>query len=370
MCAKSNIIDELRKKLAQMAHKGQRGVILQPGALGDCILTLPLAMLMKQTVCGGGVDIIGRTEYIGILPGRSCIDGVKSLETIGLHRLFVRENEFALADPDPLIMTFAEWTWITTFLGDSGSDFERNLIFTANCSHSAEIMTLAMKPKADSTPSTSSGQASSPRAGFSGHISEFYKVQFTEQSSITTPEDNKVTKTPFIRATQADIITGKEILAENGIIPGRKPIVIQPGSGGAHKCWHLDNFLSVAKMLKDEGADVLFLLGPAETERFEEKDMAKIVMSAPRLTCPPLADVVAVLSNAAGYLGNDSGITHLAAAMGVRTVAVFGPTDSAIYSPLGPAVTVLQSREDDFANAVSRHMQHEAATALLAAGQD
>jgi len=354
MCAKSNIIDELRKKLAQLAHKGQRGVILQPGALGDCILTVPLAMLMKQTVCGGGVDIIGRTEYIGILPGRSCIDGVKSLETIGLHRLFVGENEFSLADPDPLIMTFAEWTWITTFLGEVNSDFEQNLIFTANCSHSAEIMTLAMKPK----------------EGFNGHISEFYKVQFTEQSGITSPEDKKVTKTPFIKATQADIITGKEILAENGIIPGRKPIVIQPGSGGAHKCWHLDNFLSVAKILKDEGADVLFLLGPAETERFNEENMAKIVMSAPRLTCPPLADVVSVLSNAAGYLGNDSGITHLAAAMGVRSVAVFGPTDPVIYAPLGPEVTVLQSREEDFANTVSRHIQHEAATALLAASQD
>jgi heptosyltransferase-3 len=354
MCAKSNIIDELRKKLAQLAHKGQRGVILQPGALGDCILTLPLAALMKQTVCSGGVDIIGRTEYIGILPGRSCIDGVKSLETIGLHRLFVGENEFALADPDPLIMTFAEWTWITTFLGEVNSDFERNLIFTANCSHSAEVMTLAMKPK----------------EGFSGHISEFYKVQFTEQSGITAPEDKKVTKTPFIKATQADIITGKEILAENGIIPGRKPIVIQPGSGGVHKCWHLDNFLSVAKMLKDKGADVLFLLGPAETERFNEEDMATIVMSAPRLTCPPLTDVVAVLSNAAGYLGNDSGITHLAAAMGVRTVAVFGPTNPAIYTPLGPEVTVLKSRDENFTEAISRQLQQEAATALLAAGRD
>jgi heptosyltransferase-3 len=362
MCAKSNIIDELRKKLAQLAHKGQRGVILQPGALGDCILTLPLAMLMKQTVCGGGVDIIGRTEYIGILPGRSCIDGVKSMEVMGLHRLFVRESEFALADPDPLIMTFAEWTWITTFLGEVNSDFERNLIFTANCSHSAEVMTLAMKPTEE----------------FSGHISKFYKGQFTELSGfdkltaggIVAPEDKKMANAPLIKATQADIIRGKEILAENGIIPGRKPFVIQPGSGGVHKCWHLDNFLSVAKMLKDEGADVLFLLGPAETERFNEENIAKIVMSAPRLTCPPLADVVAVLSNAAGYLGNDSGITHLAAALGVRTVAVFGPTDPTVYAPLGPAVTVLQSREEDFANAVSRDMQQEAAAALLAAGQD
>ncbi|MGD0077869.1 MAG: hypothetical protein ABSB91_04485, partial [Sedimentisphaerales bacterium] len=265
MCARSNIIDELRKKLAQLAHQGQRGVILQPGALGDCILTLPLAALMKETVAFGGVDIIGRTEYIGILPGRSCIDGVKSLETIGLHRLFVRESEFALADPDPLIMTFAEWTWITTFLGQAGSDFEQNLIFTAHCSHSAEVMTLKMKPQAE----------------YNGHITDFYKRQFIEQSGFDSfdklprpqhsragrtdkltagglvAEEHKQTVTmPMIKPTSADIVRGKEILAENGIIPGRKPFVIQPGSGGAHKCWHLDNFLSAAKILKTGGVDV------------------------------------------------------------------------------------------------------------------
>jgi hypothetical protein len=373
MCAKSNIIDELRKKLAQLAHQCQRGVILQPGALGDCILTLPLAVLMKETVCRGGVDIIGRTEYIGILPGRSCIDGVKSIDTIGLHRLFVRESEFAPADGDPLIMTFAEWTWITTFLGQADSDFEQNLIFTAHCSHSAEVMTLKMKPQAE----------------YNGHITDFYKAQFIEQSGfdsfdwfdkLTTgkltagslvAEEHKQTVTmPMIKPTSADIIRGKEILAENGVMPGRKPIVIQPGSGGAHKCWHLDNFLSVAKILKTGGVDVLFLLGPAEMERFSESALAKIVMTAPRLTSPPLADVVAVLSNAAGYLGNDSGITHLAAALGVRTVAVFGPTDPVLYAPLGPAVTVLKSRDENFTEVISRQLQQEAAAALITASRD
>jgi heptosyltransferase-3 len=354
MCSKSNIIDELRKKLAQLAHKGQRGVILQPGAMGDCILTLPLAQLMKETVCGGGVDIIGRTEYIGILPGRSCIAGVKSMETIGLHRLFVRESEFVLADPDPLIMTFAEWTWITTFLGESGSDFEHNLTFTAHCSHSAEIMILKMKPQPE----------------FKGHIADFYKQQFIEQSGLAAEELKPTVTVPMIKPTLADIIRGKEILAENGVIPGRKPIVIQPGSGGAYKCWHLDNFLSVAKILKTEGLDVVFLLGPAEMERFSESAMAKIIEIAPRFTNLSLAEVVAVLSNASGYLGNDSGITHLAAAMGVRSVAVFGPTDTSLYAPLGPAVTVLQSRDENFTEVISRQLQQQAVSSLIEANRD
>ena len=146
MCGKSNIIDKLREKLAIAAQQGRRGVILQPGAIGDCILTLPLAELMKETVCPGGVDMIGHTEYLGFLPGRSCGDSVKSLDSMSLHRLFEDESGFELTDGDPLIMSFAGYSWIASFLGEPDSPFEKNLIFTVNCSHSAEVMTLAMKP--------------------------------------------------------------------------------------------------------------------------------------------------------------------------------------------------------------------------------
>ena len=96
MCGKSNIIDKLREKLAIASQQGRRGVILQPGAIGDCILTLPLAELMKETVCPGGVDIIGHTEYLGMLSGRSCVDVVRSLDSISLHRLFAGEGDLRL----------------------------------------------------------------------------------------------------------------------------------------------------------------------------------------------------------------------------------------------------------------------------------
>jgi hypothetical protein len=353
MSAKSNIIDELRKKLALAAQRSQRGLILQPGAIGDCILTLPLAELMKETVCKGGVDIIGRTEYIGILPGRSCIDGVKSMETMELHRLFAKEGEFSLADGDPLITAFAEWTWITSFLGEPNSDFEQNLIFTANCSHSTEVMMLEMKPRDE----------------YGRHTSEFYKEQFIEQSGLSGEESRLMGTAvgmPMIRPTQADIIRGKEILAEHGVMPTRKPVVIQPGSGSSHKCWQLENFLSIAKKLECKGIEVIFLLGPAEAELPINRDaMAAIDLAGGQLTNLPLAEVLAVLSNAAGYIGNDSGITHLAAALGVRTVAVYGPTDPALYAPVGPAVKVLKSRDADFTSAISEQLQGEVVAALV-----
>ena len=350
MCGKSNIIDKLREKLAIAAQQGRRGAILQPGAIGDCILTLPLAELMKETVCPGGVDIIGHTEYLGFLPGRSCVDVVKSLDSISLHRLFAGEGDFELADGDPLIMAFAGYTWIASFLGEPDSHFEKNLIFTVNCSHSAEVITLAMKPAAE----------------HNIHISDFYRKQFVEQSQLLSQEHNSAVGMPLVRPTSADIYRGKEILAENGIMPTTKPVVIHPGSGGAHKCWHLDNFLSVSRALAKKGVEVVFLFGPAEAERFSEPAIAQIRAAGKLLTNLSLAEVLGVLGCSRGYIGNDSGITHLAAAVGIRTVVVFGPTDPAVYAPIGPAVTILRRNETDFAGAISEELQQRATAALLA----
>jgi hypothetical protein len=360
MSGKSDIIDKLREKLAIAAQQGQRGVILQPGAIGDCILTLPLAELMKETVCPGGVDIIGHTEYLGMLPGRSCVDAVRSLDSVSLHRLFAGERDFELADGDPLIMAFAGYSWIASFLGEPDSHFEKNLIFTVNCSNSAEVITLAMKPQVE----------------HNIHISDFYRKQFVEQSQLLSQEHNSAVGMPLIRATQADKLRGMEILAENAPAvllrkseaagATRRPVVIHPGSGGAHKCWHLDNFLAVARMLEKEGTDSVFLLGPAEAERFSESAIAKIRAAGKLLTNLSLAEVLGVLGCSRGYIGNDSGITHLSAAVGIRTVVVFGPTAPAIYGPLGPAVTILQSDETDFAGAISEELQQKAVATLLA----
>jgi ADP-heptose:LPS heptosyltransferase len=171
---------------------------------------------------------------------------------------------------------------------------------------------------------------------------------------------------PLIRPTSADIYRGKEILAENGIMPAKKAVVIHPGSGGAHKCWRLDNFLSVARILAKEGVEVVFLFGPAEAERFSEPAIAEIRTAGKLLTNLSLAEVLGVLGCSRGYIGNDSGITHLAAALGIRTVVVFGPTEPAIYGPLGPAVTILRSCETDFAGVISENLQQQAVAALLA----
>jgi ADP-heptose:LPS heptosyltransferase len=57
----------------------------------------------------------------------------------------------------------------------------------------------------------------------------------------------------------------------------------------------------------------------------------------------PVRVLGALLSQAGLYVGNDSGVTHLAAAAGAPTLALFGPTDPATWAPVGPRVEVARS---------------------------
>jgi heptosyltransferase-3 len=344
-----NILNLLREKGAEAARVAQRGVILQPGAIGDCILTLPLAEFMKDCLGLGGIDILGHTEYIGILPGRTCVDGIRSMESVDLHRLFTETKGFDLADGDALISIFANYAWIVTFLGEPDSDFEQNLIFTANCSHSAEVITLSIKPSEK----------------FSAHITDFYIQQFIAQSGLSLGSWHVRKANRLIKATKADINRGMELLEEMKIDFSEKVVVIQPGSGGSHKRCHLGNFLAVAKALVSEGIEVIFLLGPAESEQFSNASIKKISSVAKYLTDLSLTAVLGLLSCADGFLGNDSGITHLAAALGVRTLAVFGPTNPDVYRPIGPAVTVFTGDNAAFAKEPSEDLQRELLEVLM-----
>ena len=344
-----NILRMLKEQAAESARKLRRAVIVQPGAIGDCILTLPLAKFMKESLGLGGLDILGHSEYTGILPERTCVDGIRSIDSVDLHRLFVESKTFELADGDALISAFADYEWIVTFLGEPDSDFEQNLIFTGYCSHSVEVITLSLKAPEQ----------------FTGHIADFYIQQFISKSGLTfEPKSNSEVEC-LITATKADIDSGKEQLNESGIEYFERLVVIHPGSGSEEKCWHIDNFLAIAKTLGSKGMEVVFLLGPAELERFEDGTIESINSVGRCLSGLPLPDVLGVLSCSDWFIGNDSGITHLAAGLEVRTIAVFGPTNPQVYGPIGPLVTVLSDNTAKFAKKPSKNLQRELVEVLM-----
>ena len=114
--------------------------------------------------------------------------------------------------------------------------------------------------------------------------------------------------------------------------------VVAPGSGSIGKNWPLAHFVSAAEALTTAGANVAWLLGPAEVERGTRELLPVGATVWQQLS---ITRVAALVAASTGYLGNDSGTSHLAAALGVPTVALFGPTEAAVWAPRGPAVTVI-----------------------------
>ena len=121
-----------------------------------------------------------------------------------------------------------------------------------------------------------------------------------------------------------------------------QPVVsIHVGSGGAHKRWPFDRFLALAdRLLTVDGVRVLLLSGPAEEAGMTRSFPNPLICSVIPADLPALASM---LRHSALYIGNDSGPTHLAAALGAPTIALFGPTDPRVWSPRGRHVTIVQS---------------------------
>jgi hypothetical protein len=103
--------------------------------------------------------------------------------------------------------------------------------------------------------------------------------------------------------------------------------VIHPFSGSPKKCWPLDRYGALARLLESH-VPARWCAGPEE----RLPDAVRIA---------DLYELACWLATARAYIGNDSGITHLAAAVGTPVVALFGPTDPRIWAPRGPQVRVI-----------------------------
>lgn len=343
-----DVLDLIREEHSQAVRRSLRGLIIQPGAIGDCILTLPLARFLKERLDLGGVDVLGHMETLRILPGRTCVDMVRSIDVMDLHRLFGEPATFDLADHDPLIMAFSEYTWIVTFLGEPDGPFEKNLIYTVHCSHSAEVISLPLRP-----PDTA------PR-----HLTEFHLREFQDQCPVPGQTLPSWQTQVLIEPTAADKERAARILEAAGLTLSKPVVILHPGSGSPAKCWHVDNFIAVAEALAARDVQGVFLLGPAEQERLDRPTKARLRRCARVLTGLSLEEALAVLSVAHAFVGHDSGISHLAGGLGTRTIALFGPTDPAVYRPIGPQVTVLHDPRAGFTQEPCPDLQRQVVSIL------
>jgi len=352
MAKDDDILKLLSTAEADADRLSTRALIIQPGAIGDCVLTLPVADFIRKTFKIGTLSMLGRSQYMLYLPTRSCIDSVRDLDSIDIHRLFIPKKDFEPQDNDSLITAFSGYQHIFNFLAGPGSDFEHNLIFTANCSNSVEVTTLLPKPPTD----------------YKHHITKFYIDTIIESCRNYIKRKPSVSvfsgKKKYLKPLKSDLAAGHEILDSFGIKKKYRPAVIHPGSGGEKKCWHLDNFYLLAEELLEAGESVVFILGPAEQERYSRKIFDRLSLLAPVILESSLSRTFQILSCCGCFIGNDSGIAHIAGVSGVNTIVCFGVTDPAVYAPIGPKVKTFKFEDTDFSHPSGQAVEQVSRQAL------
>ncbi len=126
---------------------------------------------------------------------------------------------------------------------------------------------------------------------------------------------------------------GRACLEAAGLAIGQSLVLIHPGSGSAHKCVAPEILAAVVIALQISGATPVVLEGPADREPVER--LVQLCVNPPIvLKGLDVLTVAGVLAQARLFVGQDSGVTHMAGLMGVRTVALFGPTDPDRWAPL------------------------------------
>ena len=140
---------------------------------------------------------------------------------------------------------------------------------------------------------------------------------------------------------------GKELLRQAGIGTEEKFVVLHPGAGAKNKCWALNNFIETGREILRCRMRPLFIFGPVEEERWDKSEVRAIECEDGFTTIksPSLSELGALIFLSQAFIGNDSGPGHLGAALGVKTVILYAPTNPTHFSPLGMSVCIVVNNE-------------------------
>ena len=287
----------------------RRVLVIFPGALGDLMCLMPALGAISRRHPGASVELMARIELARLAAGRTVVARGHSIDAREVGELFTEAG--AQSDGPPANSNarrfFADFERIYSFFASDDQRFRARLA-AATDGH------VSFHPF---------------RPGGDGHVSAAYlrateiEIEIDETALLV---DSRLEPTPDDLAAAARALVQSKC-------GGSNLIVIFPGSGSPGKNWPADKFAALASILsKSNRSSVAVILGPAEISLepiFREPGV-------PILKHLDLPTVAAIARVASAFVGNDSGVSHLAAAAGASGVVIFGPTDPARWRPVAP----------------------------------
>lgn len=309
-------------------------MVIHPGALGDVVLSLPALRRLKRE-SGVSLSLLCVGTVGGVIQDLGLIDEHLALEGRILSGMFQspwnRETRRLCRDYDVIVI-----------IGRS-----RSLADSVKENHGGAVCWVTPRPP----------------YGVAEHVAVHVLKGFRDQGLLVGDDDLPPVLTPD------DTLDG--FCRGGGAAALTRYFVLHPGSGSKRKQWAVERVLDVARMASAKGMGMpVFLIGPAEKGLLPI--LAKRLGTAIRLAPSDLADlseatrlkreatvtgkfyfftedlhrVVSLLCRSACLVCNDSGVAHLAAFLGVPTVALFGPSSPFRWSPIGKRVVALRGVRD------------------------
>ena len=286
-------------------------LVLHPGALGDVILSLPALASLHRHFRNPRIAVAGNLDYLPFSAWGHA-ERTLSLSTVPIHRLF---------SVDPLPERDKTW-WrsfdrVVSWSGADNIDFVRRLAAV----HPSALVSRWKPQRQDIR-----------------HVSKIFLDSLRPWVGPSARvQAEVVTVSPEAEAR------GHDWLRDHGWDGRRRIVALHPGASAASKRWPVESFVAVARSLaSDHGCGVLVIEGPAEPRLGSQVVLRVDSHNVWLAKSLPIDLLAAILSLCSAYSGNDSGVSHMAAALGLRSVVVFGPTLPEQWAPLGANVTVLR----------------------------
>lgn len=288
-----------------------RFLVLRGGAIGDFIVTLPVLQALRARWPSAHIEIWGYPHIADLAVAGGLAESVLSLDRAEMARFFVPQPQFT----DAQVAAVRSFDLTCNYLHDPVGQVRSNLLLAG----AKQVL---------------SGSPIIKR----GHAIPFLLEPL---QALAIYETDLVPELDLSGEARAAARRRLQALGIRG-----RPVVVHPGSGSPAKTWPADRFAEILHRLRTAGREAAAVVGEADTEAAAR--LARDLPDLPRLEGLTLVELAAILAESERFLGNDSGITHLAAAVGLPVVALFGPSDAETWAPRGRGqITILRAPEGE-----------------------
>jgi heptosyltransferase-3 len=292
-----------------------RLLLIIPGAIGDFILTLPSVVWICRKLKPAWLEIWAERVNLELAEATVGVNRTRALVETGIDRW---------PPPQPLLECLKSFDKVVSWRGANHLEWREVLE-----QHHPAIHFLTRVP-ADSPTHAMDFRTSQVETLFGA------APDFPPYPEITIPQETFQFAQDYL---------SRELAV------GLPVVMIHPGASGPRKRWPAARFAELVSHLAEQPCSTLLAEGPLDVQSVQEvlsRLHANGMTGVPRVVrVDPLICLAALIQQCAVYIGNDSGISHLAAATGTPTLAIFTDTDPAIWAPRGPRVEVLVRPELD-----------------------